>query len=208
MYKAITSMNKHSTDYVRQRWERDLGLEIMVEDWTHAWETQCSTTNSLTWRDFGWKSLICFFITPKQKSKWTRTQLPCWRECGSMQVDYAHVFWLCPQIRSFWEKTGRLLSKLLGLNSIESFVVLYLGAIPKGLCKGDTYLLKILLVACKKAVTKCWLQINPPSMDLFINTVSAIRSMEMMTLTLRLQKDKGEHYWRKWDCYLGENDTD
>lgn len=164
-------------------------------------KSQCSTTNSLTWRDFGWKSMIRYFITPKLKSKLTGIQHPCWRECGSTQVDHAHVLWLCPRIQPFWKNVGHFISAILGLNIDVSFSSLFLCVASESLCKGDVYLLKIFLVACKKAVAKCWL--HPPTLDLFIGIVNYIRSMEKMTYTLRLQKNKGEKYWSKWVCYLG-----
>ncbi len=79
-----------------------------------------------------------------------------------------------------------------------TFTFLYLGKILEGLRKWDTYPLKIFMVASKKAITICWLQMNPPTMKLFINSV---RDMEKMTFTLRLQKDKGDKYWEKQDCH-------
>mgnify|MGYP007124596547 CR=1 FL=1 len=82
-----------------------------------------------------------------------------------------------------------------------SFSCLYLGELPEGLSKGDTYLMKIFMVASKKAITKCWLQKNPPTMRLLTNIINSIQAMENLTFVLRLQKDKGEEYWKKWDRY-------
>lgn len=77
--------------------------------WRHVAECQSSSTNSRTWRDFCWKNLICFFISPKQKSK--QTQLCCWRGCGEIVVDHAHVFCSCPSIQTFWKEVATTISK-------------------------------------------------------------------------------------------------
>ena len=67
---------------------------------------QSSSTNSLTGRDFCWRNMICFFITPTSKSKQTGTQLCCWRECGGIMVDHAHECCCCPSNQTFWKEGG------------------------------------------------------------------------------------------------------
>ena len=58
-------MNKNSTNYIRELWEKELNMMIAEEVWIQAWVTQSSTTNSLFWRDFYWKTLIRFFDPTK-----------------------------------------------------------------------------------------------------------------------------------------------
>ena len=79
LYNSVMSLKKDSTMYIKQRWEKELDIVISDELWLDTWEIQSTTTNSLSWRDFCWKNHIRFFITPKQKSKQTDTQLDCWR---------------------------------------------------------------------------------------------------------------------------------
>jgi len=181
LYHSITSLKRDSTDYVKQRWEKELNIVITEDMWLNAWETQSSSTNSWTWRDFCWKSLIRFFITPKQKSKQTGTQLACWRECGEVFADHAHIFWSCPSIQSFWRKVAKIISKVLCFNMKVSFTTLYLGNLPDGLSKADIYLLRVLLAASKKAITKCWLQKNSPTVDSFVNIIKLLHVPEQMT---------------------------
>ena len=57
------------------------------------------------------------------------------------------------------------------------------------------------MVASKKAITKCWLQRNPPTRRLLTNIINSIQAMENLTFALWLQKDKVEEYWEKWDRY-------
>lgn len=181
-------------------------IELTEEMWTDIWETQFSSTNSLSWRDFCWKSVVRFFITPKQKSKQTRTPLPCWRDCGSTMVDHAHVFWTCPHVMPFWEEVSKLISKILGFDVGMSFLFLYLGLIPKDLNASDIYLIKIFMAASKKTITRHWLQKHCPPVDTFINIVNQLHQMEQLTYNLRLQKERGEKLWGKWVLFLAHKD--
>ena len=204
LYNGISSLNGHTTRYIKERWEKELDIEITEDTWTNAWITQSSTTNSLVWRDFCWKNLIRFFITPKQKSKQTNTQLRCWRDCRETGVDHAHVFWLCPLIQNFWMEVAATIAEVLGFNVETTFTSLYLGCLPEELCKDDEYLLKILLAAGKKAITKYWLQKDVPTLKVFIDIVNYLHLLEQMTYSLRLQKEIGEKRWGKWSINMAQ----
>ncbi len=174
LYHGITSLNKDTTDYVKYRWEKELNIVITEDMWLNAWETQSASTNSWTWRDFCWKNLIRFFITPKQKSKQTGTQLACWRECGEVLADQGHVFWSCPSIQTFWREVAKIISKVRHFNISVSFTTLYLRNMRDGLSKTDIYLFRVLLAASKKAITKRWLKKNSPTTDTFVNIVKQL----------------------------------
>ena len=62
--------------------------------------------------------------------------------------------------------------------------------------------MKILIVASKKAITRKWLQPDPPTREDWLRIVQEIHLMENLTYMLRLQKDKFEKNWRKWDHFL------
>ena len=40
LYKGFTLMNKNSTNYIRERWEKELNMVIAEEVWAHAWVTR------------------------------------------------------------------------------------------------------------------------------------------------------------------------
>ena len=120
------------------------------------WRVHHSSTSSRTWREFSWKNLICFFITPKVKSKQLNKSQKCWRECGSYNVDHAHVFWNCQKVTVFWEMVCKVLKQILGYEVPKSSLVLYLCKFQEENIASDIYLIKILLVASKKAITRHW----------------------------------------------------
>lgn len=61
------------------------------------------------------------------------------------------VVWSCSYIIPFWEEVGQLMAETLDIIFDFSSTFLYLGKIPEGLSKMDTYLLNIFMVAGKKS---------------------------------------------------------
>ncbi len=55
-------------------------------------------------REFGWKSLIWYFITPAQKSHYGNNLSVCWRKCGNQNANHYHIFWDCSILRATGEK--------------------------------------------------------------------------------------------------------
>ena len=72
LYSSISMMKNYSTDYIKQKWERELGIVISPEEWSAIIHAQTSTTNSelekLLLGEFGE-----VFHNPKNKikSKWS-----------------------------------------------------------------------------------------------------------------------------------------
>ncbi len=64
LYLFIQSNKEHSTRKVRLKWEREASLAISEEEWLNICSVQ-ATTSSCMWREFCWKNLIRYFITPK-----------------------------------------------------------------------------------------------------------------------------------------------
>ncbi len=208
LYKRFMSMNKNSTDYIKQRREKEASIAILEEVWLQLWKNKFSTTNYFLWQDCCWKNLIRFFITPNQKSRSSGSQVSCRWECGVVSADFFQVFWSCPNLKTFKKEVEQLISETLDVALDFSFISMYLGKLPEGLSKRDTYLLKIFMVANKNhQIIKCWLQQNPPTLKLFINIINSIHSMETLTFTLRLQKEKRNEYWEKWDFHRHRDST-
>lgn len=65
LYRHIVELQGHTTNYVKRKWETELGIVISPEKWTNIINTQITTTASQQWRDFSWKNCVRFFTTPK-----------------------------------------------------------------------------------------------------------------------------------------------
>ena len=66
---------------------------------------------------------------------------------------------------------------------------------------GDQYLVKILLVAGKKAITRNWLKTDIPDYDQWRTILDNIHDMEHLTFKLRLREDLFQKRWEKWLLY-------
>lgn len=161
----MQSTKKHSTKKIRLKWEKESGLVISEDDWLNMCSVQSNFTSSGIWRQFCWQNLMRYFITPKLKSiqAGDMERGLCWRECGEQLADHFHIFWSCPAIQPYWQRKKCIILKMFGDGIGWSFSTIYLGNIKANLVVQDKYLLKILLAASKKAVTRKWLQSDPPT---------------------------------------------
>ena len=201
LYKTLTT-TKHSTKYIKEKWESEFNTKISDDDWQDMWKTHQTTTNSRIWREFSWKNLVRFFITPKVKSKYNNTNLTCWRECGVKDAaDHSHIFWKCHKVFKFWGIVHETVQKILGYNIPMSYMILYLcnfNSAEESIRVRDKYLVKILLIASKKAITRKWGKVEPPCKEEWIGIVEEIYVMERLTHRLRLQQAQLEEKWEKW----------
>ncbi len=97
LYKSFQDSPKSNTLHIKCRWEREEDLVISEEEWEDIRKLQWKTTTSHSWREFGWKNIMRFFITPAQK-RHQGSGTSCWRMCGSDLANHYHLFWDCPKL--------------------------------------------------------------------------------------------------------------
>ena len=204
LYSSLQSVKKHSTSYVKAKWEKDANITLEEDDWLNICSVMSSTSSSGLWREYAWKNIIRFFITPRRK--YVQNGSPesgvCWRLCNNTMADHFHIFWDCPAIQSYWREVVSEINTVMGFETELNFTNIYLGNISSELCTADKYLLKILLVASKKALTKKWLTQTPPTKREWTAIVQDIFEMEKLTFSVRLCMDKFCTYWLKWILHM------
>ena len=161
-----------------------------------------ATSSSMYWREFCWKNLVRFFVTPKMKTYLGPSAHTCWRNCGNDAANHHHVFWSCPKIQAFWEDIQRTIQHILGLQIPPTCTTLYLGNLSDEITQSDKYLLRILTTAAKKAITRKWLQADPPTLSNWLEIVEEIHVLEKLTFLLRLRRDLYITRWSKWSLFL------
>lgn len=206
IYLCLQSNKKMSTSYVKCNWEKEANITLTEDEWLNICEVNSSTTSSGKWREFAWKNIIRFFITPRRKYLQTgRTELGhCWRHCNNVMADHNHIFWCCPVIQHYWSDVVKEINSILGFDIEHNFQTVYLCNLPTDLTSQDKYLLKILLTAGKKPITRKWLNRQPPTVGEWSATVRDIHEMEMLTFSLRMNRNKAQKYWSKWLLYVNE----
>lgn len=137
IYLALQQNRGHSTLYIKTKWEKDADITLTEDDWSNICRTLSTTTASGMWREFLWKNIVRFFITPKIKAAQSNNPNHgrCWRECGNQSADHFHVFWGCPKISTYWSNVITKIRSMLDLDLDHSFSVIYLGNVPAILFK-------------------------------------------------------------------------
>lgn len=181
LYLSLIQNLKNTSLYVKEKWENELQVNITENEWYQSCDLLQTSTSSQQWREFNWKCLIRFFITPNIKSKQIGVPQECWRGCGDMEVGHTHIFWSCNKIQPFWELVNNTLKNIFGYNIPNDCKVMYLGNI--------------------KAVTRLWLKPNTPNEQQWTNLIQNIYDMERLTYIIRLKESSFHKKWRKWTIY-------
>ncbi len=163
LYEEVENLKSNNTTYIKEKWGKEAGRILSEEEWEKINEGLWKTTCSLSWREYGWKNVVRYFITPaQQKSRDTR----CWRLCGENKANHFHIFWGYPCIIPYWQELKKNMEKILKVQLPFTFEVLYLGKeIQEVKRPGGKYLFRIMLVSAKKAITRKWLKTDAPNIE-------------------------------------------
>lgn len=202
IYNAIQLSKKDNTDYIRKKWENEVRVAISQENWEKICQMQWFSTGSSTWREFCWKNIVRFFITPIQKRHQGNGDA-CWRLCGTNGANHFHIFWDCLVIKPYWEAIHKHIKDVLNVEIPYNFETIYLGSILYDMrSSNDKKLLAILLAASKKAITRKWLKIEPPTVEEWIDIVHEIYIMEKISFSLKVEREKFYRIWSRWTEYV------
>ena len=201
MYKGLLDLKSHSTSYIKTKWEKEGGISISEEEWTTIWRYQWTCTSLQKWKEFGWKSLIRYFITPSQKSHYDNNPPFCWRNCGNQSANHYHVFWDCPVVRDYWREIHNALQDIFKCEIPFESKTMFFGHIPQEWPNRDKYLI-ILLVACKKSITRKWLSRESPTLKIWMDITMDIYKMEKITAFVNHRLEKCISYWENWVKYV------
>lgn len=201
LYKILSNQDEKITN-IRLKWEEELLLKITDEDWMEICSNVHKTTGSLFWREFAWKILIQFFLTPKSMEKY-KGNSKCWRNCGENEADYLHIFYTCKVIQIFWKEAIEIIEDLFQKKLELKPENVIIGKIPVNINPKQKYLFQILRVSALKMITKKWKKSNPPKTEEWITVIQEVYRNEKVTHKIR---NKEHVFDKKWFIkVIGEN---
>ena len=109
----------------------------------------------------------------------------------------------------FWRSVHSVLEAVIGVPIQFDFKTMYLADLEElHLTKKDQYLLRVLLVTSKKAITKKWLTNVIPTMNEWIDLIYSVYIMERITFNFRSQGEIFTDYWFKWIAHVSTRRPD
>ena len=118
LYKGLINKKSHSSLYIKTKWEMEGRIDLTEEEWVTIWEHQWKCSSSQTWKEFGWKCLIRYFITPYQKSHTKNNSPACWRNCGNTNANHYHILWECRLLKHIGREYTRHYRTYLGVTCL------------------------------------------------------------------------------------------
>lgn len=202
LYKGLLTKKPYTTEYIKNKWEKEGQLDITKEEWLNYCEILWRCTSAHTWREFAWKCLIRFFTTPKKKFYYTGEDPKCWRGCGDQDANHWHVFWKCPGLQNFWSGVHKTMEEIFHIKIPNQFETFILG--KSDFITGNTnrYLFIIMVTVAKKNITRHWLHPESPTVSEWMDTIDDIYRMEKITHSLNLQMERFDKIWSKWISFV------
>src|SRR4029434_5463746 len=85
-----------------------------------------------------------------------------------------------------------------GISNSCTCTVSYLGHLVECVARDDLYLVKILLTASRKTITKNGLKADMPQCKQWLSIIEEIQGMEKLTYKLKLKEELFARNWGKW----------
>lgn len=208
IYDLIQKIDPYSTENLRKAWESDLGIVLRDDQWDSVFDL--INTSSLSAKH----SLIQLKVV--HRVHFTRARLakiypnldPLCPRCRGQPADLIHMFWLCPNLSTFWTTIFKAysdmfgtrldpdpISALFGVVSEESRAVLPL--------KAHVVIAFTTLLARRLILFK-WKQNTPPSFTHWVKDVMYFLHLEKIKYTLR---GSSQSFLKIWRPFLDYYDT-
>ncbi len=101
---------------VHQAWARDLSLPSDEICWSTVWDNLDGTSKNLSHKLIHFKLIHRMYLTPRGRHLMKLTPSLICDLCPLGHVgSFLHMFWDCPNVKSFWTVVSSMLSVILGV---------------------------------------------------------------------------------------------
>lgn len=113
-----------------------------------------------------------------------------------------HIFSFCTEIHTLLNNVNATVKDILGYEIPKECKIMYLRIVNDCTTGKDRYMIRILLMAMKKAIKRNWYRTEPSAIDQWLEIVKEIYNMEKITYHLRLKGEVFVAKWGKWMRYM------
>lgn len=193
-----------STQYLKEAWEKDLGVTISDERWVNSLRVihSCSINSRL--------QLIQFKVTHRLHYSCTKLHSfypsvsPLCPKCKTSEGTLGHLFWACPKLYTFWSDIFNCLSEIHGYDIPPDPYTAILG--------GARYLPSLTLlqqrtvqfgmVIAKRNILVLWKSEDVPSFKTWLAEVTSLLHLERIRYAESLSSETFDKMWEPFLTYL------
>ncbi len=96
LYRTLMYLQGDSSLYIKERWEKESGINISPEDWEKYMSSTMGNFSFFLLERILLEKYCSVFLYSETEKDISRQRL-----CGSQDANHFHIFWGCLQIRSF-----------------------------------------------------------------------------------------------------------
>uniref|UniRef100_A0A670JJJ0 Reverse transcriptase domain-containing protein n=1 Tax=Podarcis muralis TaxID=64176 RepID=A0A670JJJ0_PODMU len=207
MYKILLEWHMKDVEMkpVMEKWTKDLGYNIKVEEWERLWKENIKFTACTLLKENMIKMFYRWYLSPSKLAKMYKVDNKCWK-CKSKEGTFFHQWWECGKVRSFWEEVYNELKKILKYTFVKKPEAFLLGIIGKDVRRKDQKLFQYAVTAARIVLAQKWKLEEIPTVEEWRTKLTEYAELDRLTGKIRYTKDqKFIKDWEKFVCYLESN---
>ena len=195
--------SKESSDKSRLTWSRDLGVEIIEDEWKRVCHDAQTQTINTRYKLLQFKWIMRTYITPESLlHRFDNNNPDVCIKCGLEEGILFHCLWSCPNIKSFWEKVIETISDVICTVLPVRPRIFILGVLPPDLQLSS--LNRKIVILCSLLAKHCiavtWKSTETPTVSHWLKSLSNCLALEKLTYA---SKGKMKMFFKVWGQFMG-----
>lgn len=190
-----------STSYLRDTWEKELGVPLSDEIWEESLSNVKKCSINSRYRLIQFKVIHRLHYSKIKLNRIFESVSPMCDRCNRAEGSLAHLFWYCPVLDNFWSDIFNWFSKQYKTNIQPDCNLAIFGSSEKtstlpSYCK---QVLKTGMVAAKKLILLNWKSPSSPCFKRWLNEMVWVSRMEQIRFSRR---NSPKYYEKAWKPFL------
>ena len=197
-------LNKHKMSTllsVKDKWERDLCIQISEEIWKKIIDRIFSSSICLR------HVVIQFKVV--HRLHWSKTRLsqikqsfdPTCDRCKQEPASLLHMFWTCSKLQNYWKNIFDVLAKACGVILKPcAFIAIFGVNVDGRLTKDQTSLIAFSTIMARRRILLNWKNAQPPAYGHWVRDVMYHIQLEKIRCTLKGSVQKFYDVWKPFLC--------